>query len=131
MDEDAGVYLAKAIESLRTAESELEHGRYNSCANRCYYACFQAAIAAMLRDGITAKGNQWPHRFVRATFSGQLINRRRRYPAALRDTLTDLQLLRNRADYATDLITQIEAKRGVRRSNEFVAAVRQEVEGHR
>jgi uncharacterized protein (UPF0332 family) len=49
MEHDITIYLAKASESLLTAESELVNGRYNSCANRCYYACFQAAIAALLR----------------------------------------------------------------------------------
>ena len=38
MDDDATVYLAKATESLLTAESEFVNGRYNSCANRCYYS---------------------------------------------------------------------------------------------
>ena len=55
--------LAGATESLLTAESEFVNGRYNSCANRCYYGCFQAAIAALLRDGIRARG-QWSHEFV-------------------------------------------------------------------
>ena len=50
MEQDITIYLAKAEESLRTAESEFANGRYNSCANRCYYACFQAAIAALLRE---------------------------------------------------------------------------------
>jgi len=40
------VFLAKAEESLAGAESEFVNGRYNNCANRCYYASFQAAIAA-------------------------------------------------------------------------------------
>jgi hypothetical protein len=33
-------FLLKAEESLAAAASELANGRYNSCANRCYYACF-------------------------------------------------------------------------------------------
>jgi uncharacterized protein (UPF0332 family) len=40
MAQDITIYLAKAAESLQTAESEFANGRYNSCANRCYYACF-------------------------------------------------------------------------------------------
>jgi uncharacterized protein (UPF0332 family) len=38
MEQDIMIYLAKANESLLTAESEFANGRYNSCANRCYYA---------------------------------------------------------------------------------------------
>ena len=56
MEQDITIYLAKATESLQTAESEFANGRYNSCANRCYYACFQAAIAALLREGIRPRG---------------------------------------------------------------------------
>lgn len=51
-DEEVAAYLSKARESLETAESEYVNRRYNSCANRCYYACFQAAIAALLRAGV-------------------------------------------------------------------------------
>jgi len=29
-------------------QKRIRNGRYNSCANRCYYACFPAAIAALL-----------------------------------------------------------------------------------
>ena len=39
-DLEAQGFLAKAEENLAAAESELAHGRYNSCANRSYYACF-------------------------------------------------------------------------------------------
>jgi hypothetical protein len=53
MQQDTAIYLTKAIESLLTAETESINGRYNSCANRCYYACFQAAITALL-DVFTA-----------------------------------------------------------------------------
>jgi uncharacterized protein (UPF0332 family) len=39
--------LNRAQESLEGAESEFASGRYNNVANRAYYACFQAAIAAL------------------------------------------------------------------------------------
>ena len=125
MDGDAAIYLAKAAESLLTAESEFASGRYNSCANRCYYACFQAAIAAMIMEGFRGPGGRWPHTFVHSVFSGQLVNRRHLYPAQLRSTLDDLQVLRNRADYTIDVITHTEASRGLRRCREFVTSVQQ------
>ena len=83
MDQDITIYLAKATESLLTAESEFVNGRYNSCANRCYYACFQAAIAALLHEGIRPRG-QWSHAFVQAQLVGVLINQRKRYDPQLR-----------------------------------------------
>jgi uncharacterized protein (UPF0332 family) len=75
MERDAEIYLAKAAESLLSAESDFAGSRYNSCANRCYYACFQAAVAALIREGIHPHGD-WGHDFVQGRFVGQLIDRR-------------------------------------------------------
>lgn len=124
-------YLTKAIESLDGAESELANRRFNNCANLCYYACFQAAIAALLAAGIQARsrGGRWRHEQVQAQFVGQLINQRRRYPAALRRTLGDTMLLRQTADYEIDSIGEIQAHRAVRRSREFVKILSQESDG--
>src|SRR5947208_9943488 len=104
MEQDITIYLAKAEESLRTAESEFANSRYNSCANRCYYACFQAAIAALLGEGIRARG-QWNHEFVHGQFVGALINQRHLYETALRRVLSDNQSLRDKADYRAELVT--------------------------
>lgn len=123
--ESAG-YLAKAIESLEGAESELANRRFNNCANRCYYACFQAAIAALLSSGIQARspGGHWRHEHVQAQFIGQLINRRRHYPPSLRRYLGENMVLRQAADYEGDTISEIQASRAVRRSREFVDSAR-------
>jgi uncharacterized protein (UPF0332 family) len=124
MTQDITIYVAKATESLLTAESEFVNGRYNSCANRCYYACFQAAIAALLREGIRPVG-QWNHQFVQAQFVGVLINQRKRYDPQLRRVLADNQSLRDKADYRAELVTATQAARALRRSRLFVAAIRQ------
>lgn len=128
MDGDIEVFIAKAEESLATAASEFANGRYNSCANRCYYACFQAAIAALLQEGIRPAGRtqQWGHEFVQAEFVRQLINRRKRIPSELRSVLHENLRLRQVADYTTDRVTQTQARRALGRGNAFVQAVRQE-----
>ena len=123
MERAAVVYLAKARESLASAESEFEHGRYNSRANRCYFACFQAAIAALLGEGIRASGSQWSHEFVQAEFNGKLIYRRKRFGADLRQVLSENQLLRNEADYGTNGVTRVEAGRALGKAQRFVEAV--------
>jgi uncharacterized protein (UPF0332 family) len=64
----AAVFGLKSFESLAAAESEYVNGRFNTCANRCYYACFQAAVAALARHGITPPGGA--HAFVRAIQGG-------------------------------------------------------------
>jgi len=124
MDQDITIYLAKAEESLRTAESEFANGRYNSCANRCYYACFQSAIAALLAEGIRASG-QWSHEFVQGQFVGRLINQRHLYETQLRRVLSDNQTVRDKADYRPELVTATQASRALQRTRTFVAAIRQ------
>ena len=78
MSELSQLYLIKAEESLLGAESEFTHGRYNNVAHRCYYACFQAAVAALHQAGVYPRGSRsdWGHAFVQAEFVGRLINRR-------------------------------------------------------
>ena len=124
MEQDITIYLAKAAESLQTAESEFANGRYNSCANRCYYACFQAAIAALLAEGIRSRG-QWSHEFVQGQFVGVFIKQRHLYDRELRRVLADNQILRDKADYRPELVNATQASRALRRTRTFVAAVRQ------
>ena len=126
MERAAAVYLAKARESLETAESEFEHGRYNSYANRCYFSCFQAAIAALLDEGIRASGSQWSHEFVQAEFNGKLIYRRKRFGANLRHVLSENQLLRNEADYGAERVTRVEASRALGKAQRLVRAIANE-----
>jgi uncharacterized protein (UPF0332 family) len=119
------VYLAKAADSLAGAESKYANGRYDNCANRAYYSCFQAAVAALLRDGIGAPGQaaHWSHDFVQARFIGDLINRRKRYPSTMRETLIQGLELRRTADYKMQRVSGIRASRGLARARTFVAAV--------
>lgn len=72
----ASVYLDKAIESLAGATSEAANGRFNNCANRAYYACYQAAIHALLVSGVRPRGNEWPHAYVHAELARRLIRGR-------------------------------------------------------
>ena len=123
------LYLTKALESLAGADSERVNRRYNNCANRCYYAAFQAAIAALVREGIRPTGEQWAHTFVQGQFAGQLIHRRKLYTAVLRDTLPRLQKLRHEADYATYQVTETEVARAFRRSQTFVVAIQEAARG--
>jgi uncharacterized protein (UPF0332 family) len=79
----ATAFLSKATESLAGAGAELAAGRYNNYANRCYYACFQAAIAALLHAGVRARSSTWGHGYVQSQFIERLIDRRKGYPATL------------------------------------------------
>jgi uncharacterized protein (UPF0332 family) len=124
-------YLAKAHENLAGAESELQHGQTNSCARSAYYACFHAAIAALLQAGLTPPGSArgWGHDWVHASFVGQLIQRRKIYPANLRRTLPDLLALRHKADYRATHVSQREAQRAVRSAQALVQAITAYIQG--
>jgi uncharacterized protein (UPF0332 family) len=126
MSEAQQIFLLKAQESLAGAEAEFASARYNNCANRCYYACFQAAIAALDRAGIRPRAAQaqWGHAFVQSEFVGQLINRRKLYATGLRDVLMRNLELRLAADYRREQVTQVQASRVLRRTRDFVEAVR-------
>lgn len=122
MTEHDSIYLAKAVESLEGAQNALLNGRYNNCANRCYYSAFQAAIAALQRVGIRPAG-QWGHEFVQGRFEGQLIYRRKLYPTELRGMLEDLRMLRRVADYAEDVVSRTETERALRRARLFATTI--------
>ena len=132
MSELSQLYLIKAEESLLGAESEFTHGRYNNVANRCYYACFQAAVAALHQAGITPCGNRsdWGHAFVQAEFVGRLINRRQLYPAELHQVLARHITLRHTADYAPEMVLQTQTVRTLRRTRDFLTAIREKVNAH-
>jgi len=115
------IYMAKAQECLEGAASELANRRYNNCANRCYYACFQAAIAALLREGMQSPRDAgWGHAFVQAQFAGILVHRRKLYPSNLRDTLTQNLTVRQRADYEDQQVSEAQAERALRRASQFL-----------
>ena len=133
MSEPLTIYLAKADESLIGAQSEVDQGRYNNAANRCYYACFQAAIAALRQANMAHPEARegWGHAFVQAAFVGQLINRRKLYAAGLRQVLARNLTLRHKADYAADVVTQRQAERALQRTREFLDAIRERVDGQK
>src|SRR5215217_3738343 len=125
--QDHDEFLDKADESFAGAESEFVNARYNNCANRCYYSAFQAAIYALAQAGITppARDGEWGHEFVRSHFIGQLINRRKLYPTQLRTVLEQNRALLQTADYKRDQVTEIRAHRAIRRTEEFLTAIRE------
>jgi uncharacterized protein (UPF0332 family) len=118
-------FLAKAEGGLAGAESEFAAARYNNCANRAYYAAFQAAVAALLESGLRLPdaGGTWAHGFVQAQFAERLIKRRKRYPARLRDVLTTGSTLRHIADYDPEGVSQAKAALNLRVVRDFVTTI--------
>lgn len=122
---ESEAYLAKAQESLASAQNDFAARRYNGFANRASYACFQAAVAALLQAGIGPRScdRRWRHDAVQAQFA-ELVRRRKLYPAALPDVLLRGATLRVAADYGPGQIRKQQPARVQQRSRTFVAAVR-------
>ena len=71
--------MERAQESLQAAELCLQAGWVNSAVSRAYYAMFQAAQVALEMAGFTRM--VWSHPGLQATFTTELIHRRKIYPA--------------------------------------------------
>ena len=117
-------YLAKARESLASAEADVAAGRNNSAANRAYYAVFQGSVAALIQDGLSSSRN-WEHKFVSSEFPRRLIRRRKVFPAELGGVLNALFKLRIVADYRVKAVPLKQMERGVPRARAFVDAISQ------
>jgi uncharacterized protein (UPF0332 family) len=123
MNQSGRIFLEKAVQALEGAASEYLNRRYDNCANRCYFGCFQAAIAALQQNNIGRRGGQWGHDYVPAQFDGQLVNRRHAYPPNLRGTLERLHALRLRADYDEYAVSRTEAERALRQARKFIMTI--------
>ncbi len=118
--------LSKAKENLGAAQNCIDNGFYNACANRTYYAAFQAAIAALADKGIRSDKNS--HTWVQAAFSEELIRKRKIYPGKLKSYLMNMQIVRNQADYTRKQISKKIASRQVTKAKEFVEAIMKELD---
>jgi uncharacterized protein (UPF0332 family) len=110
---ESRLFLAKARESLASAQADLQAESFNSAANRAYYATFQAAVAALIEHGVGPRGASWDHKFVISEFSGKLVRRRKLVPPKYRGVLDSLLTARLFADYRADSIGRGTARRSV------------------
>jgi len=63
---------------------------------------------------------------VQADFSGELIKRRKIYPAKLKSYLYDMQLVRNKADYSDENISRQRADKWLSRIKEMIELIEKE-----
>ncbi|MBI1924956.1 HEPN domain-containing protein [Candidatus Poribacteria bacterium] len=107
------IFKEKALENLAVAEWTFENGHYNACANRAYYAMFQAALAALASVGIIPKTEIIDHRWVQGTFARELTSRRKMFPG-MGSYLNDVRLVRDIADYRPEKVNQRRASQVLR-----------------
>ncbi len=116
-------FLQKAEENLQAAHLLLENGLYNAATNRAYYAAFQEAVFALESFGV--QSGTLTHISVQALFNGELVNRRKIFPARVRSFLVELQYNRNKADYETTHISKTVAARQFAKAKEFVKMIQE------
>lgn len=114
-------YLDKAQEDLQAAEVCINSQLPNNAARCAYFACYHAAIAALLAAGIRVK--DWDHDQVQAKFNGVLVGKRHLYGQDLRGVLNDLMDLRHAADYTAEIISKKNAERALRAAQNFIEAI--------
>lgn len=120
-------WLDKTNENLAAAQLCFDNGHFNACANRLYYAMFQAGIAAMVKHGLLKPDARVAHDWLQANFSGQLIRHRKVFPAKFRSYLYEAYLVRSTADYRMASVSKDTASRELKKAKEFVNAINSEV----
>ncbi len=118
-------FMQKAGDNLAAARHCFENALYDASAGRAYFAAFQAAVAALLQAG--EQHGKFDHKWVQATFSEQLIKRRKMFPGRFRAYLMEMQGLRNVADYKRGTISKNKAGEQLRRAEEIVAEIGKEL----
>ena len=121
------VWLNKAAENLAAAQLCFEHGQYNACANRLYYARFHAALAALAQGNFDPARGKVSHEWLQANFTSRFIHRRKIFHAKFRSYLSDAQALRDIADYKLFAVSKDAVSRELKKAVEFVNMIKQEV----
>ena len=105
----------RAIENLEAAELLFENGKYNASANRDCYAAFHLAIYMLYKIDIVPTID---HKTIQALFSDYYFNRRKVLPSIYKRYLSELQMIRNTADYY-DGILKKQASKQLKMTKEF------------
>jgi len=127
MSEAIQKYLLKLEESLASAKDDLAKKRFNSCANRAYYACYQAAVALSIKHNLTPTSGKEirKHEAVQSQIA-TLIKRKKVLPADQRSVLSKLMIVRITADYKPQSISKRKAARVLKTATKFVTLVEKE-----
>ena len=119
---DWRIYLVKANNDLRTAQSAYGLEDFDSCASRAYFAVFHAEIAALVK--LTEfRQDRWGHDQVQAEFNRRLIRARKLFPSSLRFIHNDLIGRRHIADYKDQQISTQTAERCLKHATQMVATI--------
>ena len=114
-------FFRKALDNLSAAKLLFENGLYDASANRAYYAAFHGAVAALAAKGITR--DRLDHEWVQSQFNGRLIKREKVFPGKIKSFLSEMQAIRNIADYKLANVNRKMASRQIDRAEEMVRPI--------
>ncbi|SRR6266478_104429 len=124
MPEEWEIYLAKAEESLRVAQSAKDRGQTNSAANRAYYTAYLAEFAALAKLApfrVSPTGGT--HKTVVEAFNARLVRRGNVFESWIVQGVTQLSSLRIKADYTSQDVTAAEAQECVTMAKKIVQKI--------
>ncbi len=119
-------FFAKARRGMASAERCFAVEDYEGSANRAYYACFHAVIAALARYGI--EHGKKPHDWVQSQFAAELVHRRKLFPRDFVPLLLDVQRIRHSADYEPSTLPKSVATKQLRQAQRLVQTILQHLE---
>ena len=120
-------FFHKAEENLKASRLLFDGGLYNACANRAYYASLHAALASLEINGF--KRERIDHGIVQADFAQRLIKRKKVYPNKFKSYLSDMQSVRDQADYSVKHVSKKLAYIQVVKATEFIEIIGKDLLG--
>ena len=124
---DWTIHLSKARNNLHTAQLAYDHGDFDSCVSRAYFAVFQIEIAALIK--LTSfRQERWGHDRVQAEFNRHLIRDQKLFSASMRFVHNDLIGRRHTADYSPQHVGSRAAERCLRKATDMVLSIAEVLE---
>src|SRR5262245_58867907 len=124
-------YLEKARSSYVGARACFDRQAFDSCVSRCYYAVFQAVIAALIQlTDFRPSGGEWSHKATQAEFNRRLVMRRKIFSGQIGKTLLTLIEWRHRADYSPTSAGSRLARTSTALAEAFLTAIQDQLGGH-
>jgi len=113
------LFINRALENIKCAELAYENDLFNASSNRAYYAAFHISIAALYAIGVDPRTD---HKAVQIMFSDNYFNRKKVLSSKYKGYLTELQRIRNIADYQNG-VTKKDANTQLKKAKEFVEII--------
>jgi len=113
------IHISRAKENLKEAEILLKEGTYRGAISRAYYAFFEAAHAALITKGLTAK----THAGLIDLFNIHLV-KTEEIPKEFARFYKEAKKAREEADYAfLKKFTKEEAEKIIKEAEEFLKII--------